>query len=146
MKHISSVETVGYTSAQHVVYTLIGLLTFGVIIFTMKSETEFLTRTKQNWLQLVLSIISIFSMLLLTLTLLGHWFIPHVYTFLNLIILGPLLLMLAPVILLLRSRSFKELQKRRLEEQKRLISEVEEILDEKKRESIQKGKIDRGEI
>ena len=93
----------------------------------------------------MLSLISMSIMVILTVTLLFHWSLPPVYEMLVLLILSPMLLILSPWILYLRAKSFRGIQKKKLEEQKRLVMEVQEMVDEQKRRHIREGKIARGE-
>ncbi|HEX9743900.1 MAG TPA: hypothetical protein VGB30_00595 [bacterium] len=134
-----------YTVTHHIGYTVIGLITMGIILFSIKTETDFLYKYRQYKFQFALSLLSIFVMIVLSLTLLGHWFIPQIVTMFTLMILGPFLLILAPVILWLRARTFRGLERKWRKEQDKLITEIEDIIDEKKRERIMQGKSERGE-
>jgi len=134
-----------YSIAQHITYTVIGLLALVSLIFTIKYETEFLEKNRERKLQFIISLMSIGGMLVLILTLLGHWFITPLYTFYSLMLIGPLLLVLAPVILLLRHRQFKGLAEDRKIEQIKMVLEVEKMLDDAKMQKIKEGKIKRGE-
>lgn len=134
-----------YTPQIHWFLTIFGLILLVVIAFTFRLETSFLVISKKHRLQFILSLLSMIILSLVSLISLLHWSIPPYFTFTALIILAPLLLILGPVILYLRSKSLRQLHKDRLEEQKRLIIEVQDMVDQKKRESIREGKISRGE-
>jgi sensor histidine kinase YesM len=95
--------------------------------------------------QFVLSMVSIFITLVLSLICLFHWILSPVSVFTTLMFLGPLLLVLAFLILLLRARMITDLAKSRMAEHRKLVIEVQELIDEKKRERIREGKRSRGE-
>ena len=122
-----------------------GLIMLAVIVITIRSELSFLSESKTQKLQLVLSVLSLVVLTYLTLTWLLHWNLPPVYVVTTTMLLVPILLVLAPIILWLRSRSFRKLASERRQEQEKLIREVQELLDEKKREKIRQGKVKRGE-
>jgi len=134
-----------YPGPAHVFLTVFGLLLLVVIVFTLRAETGFLIHYRKHRLQVVLSLISIFVMALLTLTCLFHWSLPPLATLMTVTTSVLVLLVLAPLILILRTRTFAGLAKDRREERRRLIKEVLDMIDEKKREKIRKGKIARGE-
>ncbi|MCX6645523.1 MAG: hypothetical protein NTY09_04075 [bacterium] len=134
-----------YTAQAHWTLTIIGLILLIVIVFTVRSEAAFLAVSKNDRLQYVLSFISMVIMILLTVILLFHWTFSPIYAYIALLAFAPLLLILSPLILYLRSKSFRLLNKIRMEEQKRLIMEVQEMIDAKKRHDIREGKISRGE-
>jgi membrane-associated HD superfamily phosphohydrolase len=134
-----------YTPQIHWFLTIFGLALLVVITITFRLETSFLVISKKHRLQFILSLLSMIILGLLSLISLFHWSIPPLFTFTALMILAPLLLILAPAILYLRAKSIRQLHKDRLDEQKRLIMEVQDLIDQKKRESIREGKISRGE-
>lgn len=134
-----------YTPQIHWFLTIFGLVLLVVITITFRLETSFLVISKKHRLQFILSLVSMIILGLLSLISLLHWSIPPYFTFTALIILAPLLLISGPVILYLRSKALRRLHKDRLDEQKRLIIEVQDMVDQKKRESIREGKISRGE-
>ncbi|HDS31011.1 MAG TPA: hypothetical protein ENN67_08215 [Firmicutes bacterium] len=134
-----------YTYSTHFALTIIGLIFLFLLIFTMRNEVSYLSEHKKYRFQYALSMVSILITLVLALTCLFHWALAPIFVFLALTILGPLLLMLAFLILILRARMIKDLTKDRMEEHKKLVIEVQEMIDEKKRERIRKGKISRGE-
>lgn len=134
-----------YRPGENFIYLAIGLVFLGVIIFSLRQETEYLLEHRKKVGQFVLSVLSIFVMIVLSVTMLGNWFIPKEITLLVLLTLSPILLVLSLIILVLRQRNFKEWEKEWRAEQKKLISEIEEIIDAKKRERINEGKAERGE-
>jgi hypothetical protein len=134
-----------YNYTTHFYLTVVGVVLLIVLVFSLRSEIAFLSQHKNLRLQLFLSMLSIFVMLLLTLVTLFHWLLSPIYEFTAILALFPILLILAPLILWLRAKSFTALAKDRLEEQKRLIREVQELIDERKREKIKEGKASRGE-
>jgi len=122
-----------------------GLIMLAVIGVTIRAELYFLSESKGQKLQLVLSVLSLLVLTYLTLTWLLHWNLPPIYVVTTTMLLVPILLVLAPIILWLRSRSFKKLAFERKHEHEKLIREVQDLLDEKKREKIRQGKVERGE-
>lgn len=134
-----------YTYINHLWLTIIGLVFLVVLVFTIRLELSYLLEFRKQRLQFILSLLSIFLTILLTLTCLLHWMISPVTVFSTLLILAPLVLVLALCILLLRTRTVAALARSRMEEQKKLVMEVQDIIDEKKRERIREGKRARGE-
>jgi amino acid transporter len=134
-----------YTYTNHLWLTIIGLVFLVVLVFTLRSELSYLLEFRKQRLQFILSLLSIFLTIVLSLTCLLHWMISPFTVFATLLILGPLVLVIALLILLLRTRTVAALARSRMEEQKKLIVEVQEIIDEKKRERIREGKRARGE-
>jgi len=134
-----------YTAGSHLTLTIIGFILLAVIIFTFRSEYNFLKDRKDLKLQMVLSIISITIMIYLTLITLLHWSIPPGTVLMHIVFLVPIMLVLAPIILMLRARAFRKLVQQSKEDRIALIREVQGLLDKKKEEKIREGKIARGE-
>jgi len=134
-----------YTLSQHWTYMIMGLILLGVIGITIRAELNFLQYSKGQKVQMVLSVSSLIILIFLTAFWLLHWFLSPVFIVTITMLLVPLLLILAPLILLIRSRSFKHLNEMRRKEKEHLLLEVRELMDEKKREKIRQGKIERGE-
>ena len=134
-----------YTYTNHLWLTIIGLVFLVVLVFTLRSEMSYLLEFRKQRLQFILSLLSIFLTIVLSLTCLMHQWISPFTVFAILLILAPLVLVIALFILLLRTRTVAALAKARMEEQKKLVIEVQEMIDEKKRERIRDGKRARGE-
>jgi hypothetical protein len=134
-----------YTYGSHLYLSIVGVILLIVVVFTLRSEVTFLAQNRSLRFQFVLSLLSLFVLILVTMTCLFHWFIRPEFTFIVIMALLPVLLILAPLILYLRAKSFAKLSKVRYEEQRQLIREVQEMIDEKKRQKIKEGKISRGE-
>ena len=134
-----------YSYWNHFYLTLVGIVLLTVLVFTLRSEMAFLSQHRSLRLQLALSLISIFVLLLLTMISLFHWLLSPIFALTALLALLPVLLILAPLILILRARAFAALAKSRLEEQRKLVREVMDLIDQKKLEKIKEGKVARGE-
>ena len=134
-----------YTGWSHLYLTIVGAVLLIVLLFTMRPEISYLLQHREQRLQFVLSLTSVFIMLILTMVTLFHWILDATVTFVIIMALFPLLLILAPMVLGLRAKSFASLTKSRIEEQRKLIREVQDLIDEKKRERIKEGKVARGE-
>ena len=135
----------GYSLSIHLSLTVLGLVLLVVLVFTLRSEMNYLIHNRSQRLQFAFSILSIFVSFLLTLTCLFHWILSPFFTFVVVTVSSVLLFIFGSSVLLLRANAFKKLPKERIEEQRKLIYEVQDIIDEKKRRKIEEQKIKRGE-